>query len=217
MPSQLYKHLQQTYGAFRTESFIRTLWIKQMPIEVQVILAAFPDKGIEEITAVADSVMRVVDTNSKKNEMAYRDLLLLQKFDMLSNKVERLASDVRCLLKWEAGKRKRLGVGELNCNDVVMPSASEKFLIRAQRSAVRSPNPEGCRIRSQKSKGMLNVPIPSNFRQRSKIRARSASPSSRLTLSALNSQKKESLASFNTYNVQIPRFKMNVKDKLMYA
>ncbi|XP_073942390.1 uncharacterized protein [Choristoneura fumiferana] len=206
VPSELYKHLRQNYGSFRPESFIRTLWMKQMPPEVQLILAAFHDKDIEEITAVADSVMRVIETNVKKNDIAYRDLLLLQRFDMLSDKVEKLASDVRWLLQWKTAKEKALGVGELLCDDVVMQPAPETWRIRSPRSKslVKSPNPESWRVRAQKSKGVLKPPTPEPWRIGSQIRVRSPSPTSRSKLPCLNSPRKESLASVNTYNnVQI--------------
>lgn len=63
-PSQLLTKQRQLAGTAVGEDFLRTLWLRQLPTQVQAILAA-SDSGLEELSKLADKIVEVsAATNS---------------------------------------------------------------------------------------------------------------------------------------------------------
>lgn len=58
-PSQLYRQMLQLAANTVSKEIVRTLWLRNLPVRVQEILAATKQEDIDALTVVADKIMEV--------------------------------------------------------------------------------------------------------------------------------------------------------------
>lgn len=58
-PSQLYRQMLQLAGSIVSTEVVRTLWLRNLPLRVQEILAATRQEDVEALTETADKIMEV--------------------------------------------------------------------------------------------------------------------------------------------------------------